>query len=253
MKKGNEDYFYIDGVHYDSMIKSRNVYEGVIFYLKQARKYGGPVLELACGTGRISIPIAESGIDIVGLDFSPQMLEQAKRNSKEKNLAIEWIEADMTNFTLGKKFSLILIPAAALNWVLENNSIENCLTFIKNHLEPNGKFIFNVFNPNLEILQRDPSERNDVDRYLDPNGEETIVVTGSNTYDKATQINYVKYYYKMKDKDLVKNLKLRMLFPQELDGLLHYNDFIIDHKYGSFSEDPFNSGSNWQIIICHKM
>ncbi len=43
-----------------------------------------------------------------------------------------------------------------------------------------------------------------------------------------------------------------MLFPQELDGLLHYNGLIIDHKHGSFEEEPFNSESNWQIVICHK-
>lgn len=252
MKKDNEEYYYINGQHYDNMIKSRNAYESVPFYIKQAEKYGGPILELACGTGRITIPIAQKGISIIGLDFSAKMLEQAKRNSKENNVEIEWIEADMTNFNLSGKFSVIIMPAAAMNWVLENKSIKKCLTCIKDHLNQDGRFIFNLFNPNLEILQRDPSKKYDIDKYPDPDGKGTVVVTVSNYYDEATQINHVTSYSRIKDKEIVKKLKLRMLFPQELDALLYYNGFIIDHKYGTFDEDPFNSNSNWQIVICHK-
>ncbi|MHA1932097.1 MAG: class I SAM-dependent DNA methyltransferase [Promethearchaeota archaeon] len=252
MKEDNEEDYYINGQHYDSIVKSRNAYEAVPFYIKQARKYGGPILELACGTGRISIPIAKNGISIVGLDFSVKMLEQAKRNSKENDVEIEWIQADMTNFSLSRKFSVIMMPAAAMNWVLENKSIEKCLTCIKDHLNQDGRFIFSLFNPNLEILQRDPSKKYDIDKYPDPNGKGTVVVTVSNFYDKATQINHVTSYSRINDKEIIKKLKLRMFFPQELDGLLSYNGFIIDHKYGTFDEEPFNSDSNLQIVICHK-
>ena len=253
MKEDNEEYYYINGQHYDNIIKSRNAYEAVPFYQKQAMKYGGPVLELACGTGRIAIPIAKKGIPIVGLDFSVKMLEQAKRNSKENNVEIEWIEADMTNFSLSRKFSVIIMAAAAMNWVLENKVIEKCLTCIKNHLNQDGRFIFNVFNPNLEILMRDPSKKYDIDKYPDPDGKGTVVVTVSNYYDKVNQINHVTSYSSIKNKEIVKKLKLRMFFPQELDALLYYNGFRIDYKYGNFNEQPFTSDSNTQIVICHKI
>ena len=252
MKEDNEDYFYISGQHYDNMIRSRNMYESVPFYIKQAKKFGGPILELACGTGRIAIPIAKEEISIVGLDFSAKMLLQAKKNSEENNLEIEWIEADMTNFSLSRQFSLIIIPAAAMNWVLGNRSLENCLTCVKKHLQQNGRFIFNVFNPNLGILQRDPSKKYQSYEYPNPDGKGTVVVTQSNYYNKATQISHVTSYYNIKNKETIKKLKLRMFFPQELDALLNYNGFKIDYKYGSFDEKPFNSDSNWQIVICHK-
>jgi len=247
MKEDNEEYYYINGQHYDNIMKSRNEYEAVPFYKKQAKKYGGPVLELACGTGRIAIPIAKKGISVVGLDFSAKMLEQAKRNSKENNVEIKWIEADMTNFNLSRKFSVIIMPAAAMNWVLENRSIKKCLTCVKEHLKQDGRFIFNVFNPNLEILKRDPTKKYKIDEYPDPNSKETVTVTTSNYYDKATQISHVTAYSRIKNKEIVKKLKLRMFFPQELDGLLYYNGFLIDHKYGTFGEEPFNSNSNWQM------
>ena len=85
MNDGNDEYYYIDGQHYDNMAKSRNQFpQSVPFYVNQAKKFEGPVLELACGTGRITIPIAQEGISIVGLDISTKMLDQAKINSKKK-------------------------------------------------------------------------------------------------------------------------------------------------------------------------
>ena len=252
MKENNDDYFYINGQHYDYEIKARNLYGAIPFYVKQVKKYGGPVLELACGTGRITIPIAKEGIPIVGLDFSAKMLTQARKNSNQDNLEIEWIEADMTNFSLNKKFSVIIMPGAAMNWVLENRDIENCLSCVKKHLMSGGRFIFNVFNPNLEIMQRDPSKKYEKCEYPNPNGEGIVEVTESNSYDKATQIIYAYSYYNIENKEVIKKLKLRIIFPQELDALLYYNGFIIDHKYGAYDEEPFNSDSNWQIVICHK-
>lgn len=252
MKKDNEEYFYISGQHYDNMIKSRNTYEAIPFYIKQAKKYGGPILDLACGTGRITIPISKEGIQIVGLDFSVKMLEQAKRNSKDNNVEIEWVEVDMTDFNLNRKFSTITMPAAAMNWVLENKGIENCLNSIKDHLNQDGKFIFSVFNPNFEIMMRDPSKKYKRKGYPDPDGKGNVVVTETHNYDKATQIMHYTSYHKLKNEEIVKKLKLRIFFPQELDMLLDYNGFKIDYKYGNFDEEPFNSDSKWQIVICHK-
>lgn len=252
MKKDNEEYFYISGQQYDSMIKSRNSYEAIPFYIMQAKKYGGPILELACGTGRITVPIAKNGVPIVGLDFSVKMLEQAKRNSKDNKIEIEWIEADMTDFNLKRTFSTITMPAAAMNWVLENKSIEKCLNCIKDHLNQDGTFIFNIFNPNFEIMMRDPSKKYKRIGYPDPDGKGNVTVTGTHHYDKATQIMHYTSYHRIKNEETVQKLKLRIFFPQELDMLLNYNGFKIDFKYGNFDEEPFNSNSKWQIVICHK-
>lgn len=252
MNENDDEYYYINGQHYDAMIKSRNLYLSVPFYIKQAKKYGGPILELACGTGRITIPIAKEGIEIVGLDFSLKMLAQARKNSRKHNLEIKWIEADMTNFSLQQKFSLIIMPARAMNWIIENRDIEHCLSCVKNHLRRNGRFIFNVFNPDLEILQRDPSKKYHVFDYPNPDGTGIVEVFQSNTYDKATQINYLNTCHRTKNEEIVKKLKLRMFFPKELDGLLYYNGFILEEKFGTFDEEPFTSESNDQIVICHK-
>src|SRR5262252_8922282 len=78
------------------------------FYLEEAQK-GGPVLELACGSGRLTIPIAKSGVDITGADLSPTMLATARDKAAAAGAKIEFIQSDMCDFALPKRFSLIFI------------------------------------------------------------------------------------------------------------------------------------------------
>lgn len=82
MKPADVDHIYFNGRYYDYQYKDFN--EDIPFWIKQARKYGEPVLELACGTGRITIPIAKEGIKIVGLDISQPMLAEAKKKAQKE-------------------------------------------------------------------------------------------------------------------------------------------------------------------------
>jgi SAM-dependent methyltransferase len=207
---------------------------------------------LACGTGRVTIPLAKEGLSITGLDLLKTMLKEAKRKAKEFDLEIEWIEADMIEFNLRKKFNLILMPGCAFNWFLELEWAEKCLSSIKKHLNLNGAFIFDAFNPNLDILTRDPSEIYPNAKYQDPDGNGVVIVNESNKYDKATQINEIKLIYSIADKKVNNILKLRIFFPQELDAILKYNGFKIVRKYGNFDQTTFTSESRRQIFVCHK-
>ena len=89
------------------------VREDIPFYVEEASRLGGPVLELGCGTGRITLPIAQSGIDIVGLDNSDGMLEVARRKARlleDGNGVVDLHMADMRDFSLGRTFPLVIIP-----------------------------------------------------------------------------------------------------------------------------------------------
>lgn len=254
MKKKVEVLEYLDARHYDLKFEAlmRGRLNDIPFFLNKAREYGDPVLELACGTGRVTIPTAKEGFSITGLDILDSMLKEAKKKSKEENLDIEWIEGDMTDFELNRKFNLITIPAVAFNWILEDNDIRKCLECVKKHLTSKGRFILTTFNPDLEILTRDPTKTFPNAEYPDPDGNGLITVRESNFYDKTTQINTVKYHYFIAGKEIINELKLRIIFPKELDALLKYNGFTIEAKYGEYDETPFNSDSKLQIIICYK-
>ncbi len=130
MKQIDHEPLYRDGRHYD--IQHRNFKRDIPFYLDQARKYGDPILELACGTGRLTIPIAKEGYNITGLDVSEGMLEKAKENAREKKLAIKWIRDDVRTFKINKKYKLIIFPFNSIAHLHDLESIDSCFKLFKN-------------------------------------------------------------------------------------------------------------------------
>lgn len=244
---------YRDGRHYD--LQTKEFADDIPFYLRQVEKYGQPVLELACGTGRITIPLAEKGIQISGLDVSEPMLSLARKKAEEKGVPVEWIQGDCRNFKLSKKFRLIFIPVNSIAHLHDLESLEACFSCVKEHLADQGRFIIDVFNPRLDILMRDPTKRYPVAEYPDPDGNGTVVVTENNVYDTASQVNRIKWYYRIgqEKEELVVENNMRILFPQELDALLRYNGFTIEAKYGDYDETPFTSASPKQLVVCHAL
>lgn len=241
---------YSDGRHYD--LQNKGFVEDIPFFLQQIQKYGQPVLELACGTGRITIPFAEKGIHITGLDISEPMLAQARQKASQKNVAVTWIRADCRDFRLNQKFHFIFIPFNSITHLHDLESLEAFFSCVRTHLADEGRFIIDVFNPRLDILLRDPKGRYPVAEYPDPDGRGKVVVTENNVYDAASQINRIKWYYKVESekKGRVVENNMRILFPQELDGLLHYNGFSIETKFGNYDQSPFRSTSPKQLVVC---
>lgn len=242
-------HIYRDGRHYDLQF---NHLDDLPFYLHQIEKYGEPVLELACGTGRLTIPIAERGIHITGLDISNPMLFQAKRKASEEGVEIEWVESDCRDFDLRKKFNFIFFPANSIAHLHDLESIEACFSCVKRHLLPNGRFVVDMFNPSLNFLTRDSSKRYPVTEYPDPDGKGNVVVTENNIYDSANQINRIRWYDKIDNQEeAVEELNMRIFYPQELDALLYYNGFTVEAKFGNYNMDTFVSSSKKQLIVCY--
>ena len=160
---------YLDGRHYDRLFA--NGREDLAFWISQANKYGDPVLELACGTGRVTTVLAQEGFKVTGIDNSEGMLKEARRKSAETGVKVEWRKADMCDFDLGKVFSLIILPANALCHLLDLGEFEACLANVRKHLTPNGRFIIDVFVPKMELLINEPGERSPFSEYDDPDGK----------------------------------------------------------------------------------
>ncbi|WP_292318759.1 class I SAM-dependent methyltransferase [Mesorhizobium sp.] len=150
--------FYARGLGvatYDLFVGGGLLTGDVEFYLDCAQRYGGPILELGAGTGRILIPLAEAGYDIVGLDLAPAMLEIAAAKLGDRPKAGErarLVEADMTNFDLGQRFALVLIPARSFQHVTTPVGQRATLRCVRRHLVPGGHLILDLFDPNFELL-----------------------------------------------------------------------------------------------------
>jgi SAM-dependent methyltransferase len=127
----------------------------VEFYLDCARQYGSPILEIGAGTGRILIPLAAAGHELVGLDISAAMLAVAATKLKaQADVAgrTQLIEADMTDFDLQRHFPMIIVAARSFQHLLTPNEQRQALGCIHRHLVPGGHLVLDLFDPYFELL-----------------------------------------------------------------------------------------------------
>jgi SAM-dependent methyltransferase len=249
----NYESLYSDAQRYDLVEGAYATGKFLDFYRRQIARYGEPVLELACGSGRLTIPLAESGIRITGLDISETMLNLATLKASERGVKLSLIREDVRSFNLGKSFKLIFIPAQSLTHLYKREEIENCFSRVRHHLAADGRFLIELFNPSVKLLARESNQRHSIGEYKDSSEEDSrIFVTEEVGYDAATQISHIRWFFRKDgdDKETALSFQMRQFFPQEIDDLLWYNGYLVEHKYGSYDETEFSSDSPKQLIVC---
>ncbi|HEY4212501.1 MAG TPA: class I SAM-dependent methyltransferase [Steroidobacteraceae bacterium] len=220
-------------------------------YLNLAREAAGPVLELACGSGQLIVPIAAGGLQCAGLDLSPPMVSAAKRRAAEAGAQVQLVEGDMREFDLGRRFSLVFIARNSLLHLSELDEFAAFFASVRRHLEPDGMLAFDIFNPSLQLLSRPPGERFPVMRKVSPvHGELTVEAT--NDYDRVSQVGRGTWFVStQKERDAwVFPLHLRSIYPQELLTLLALNGFRLERRDGDFSGGIFTGASVNQVCRC---
>jgi SAM-dependent methyltransferase len=260
---------YRDGRHYDAL--NSFLVADIPFYVEEAKrvrcldippyrkergKVGHRVLELACGTGRLTIPIAQSGVEIVGLDIAPSMLAHARAKAEAAGVKIQFVEGDCRSFDLGQKFALIFMAFNSMQHLHDYQSLAALFRNVRKHLAEDGRFIFDVFNPKVEILARANGDRRLEREYQDPDGAGTMAFEYSGMYDDASQVSHIQCYFVRRGANgeevdvRVEQLHLRSFFPQELDLLLRSQGFEVVDKFGNFERKPFASGDPKQVVVC---
>ena len=156
-----------------------------------ARKLGGPLLDLACGTGRMALRMAAPGYQVTGVDITPQMIARARQKAAEQAASIGWVVADARTFQLQKQFSFIYMLENAFQFFLTREDQEAMLARVREHLLPEGCFLFETRNPSprnlLEVRHPDPP------KYTMPDGGQ-LVTTEEQHYDPMTQIqHYIRH------------------------------------------------------------
>lgn len=207
------------------------------------------VLELCCGSGRLTIPIAME-YNICGVDNSHSMLEQARLKATKEGLKLDFIEADIRTLDLPHKYDLIFIPFNSIHHLYQNQDLFDTLNVVKKHLKEGGLFLLDCYNPNIRYIVEAENELNEIAEYITEDGRK-VLIKQAMKYENKTQINRIEWHYFINDSfHSVQDLDMRMYFPQELDTYLKWNGFTILHKFGSFDEDVFNSDSEKQIFVC---
>ncbi len=117
----------------------------------EVRGRDGSILEVGCGTGRVTLQLAQEGVSIVGLDLSPRMLTNARQKSQGLS-NVRWVEGDMKAFELAECFDLIMIPGHSFQFMLTPADQIECLTCIRHHLTPGGKLVVHVNHDDFSWL-----------------------------------------------------------------------------------------------------
>ncbi len=128
----------------------------IAFYERLARETGGPALELACGTGRIALPLAERGLDITGVDVSDGMLAIAQRKSETLPAAarqrLALVAQDMCELRLDRRFGCIVVAFRSFQHLLTVDLQRKALAAIRRHVVPEGRLALHLFDPRLDLL-----------------------------------------------------------------------------------------------------
>ena len=240
------------------LIYDANIYDGMNTNLADLQFYkrwlpknkDARILELCCGTGRLTLPIAKEGYDISGVDYTASMLEQAKIKASQEGLAIEFIEADIRTLDLPEKYDLVFIPFNSIHHLYKKEDLFRALKAVKNHLKEGGLFLLDCFNPNIQFIVEGEKEQKVIAEYSTSDGRE-ILIKHKMRYENTTQINRIEWYYYINGQfDSMQNLDMRLFFPQELDAYLEWKGFEIIHKFGNFTEEAFKDDSEKQIFVC---
>jgi SAM-dependent methyltransferase len=210
---------------YDRLTAS---HEDIPFFVERAKLSGGPVLELACGTGRITLPIARTGIEIVGVDISPKMLQRAIEKSRLENLAVQWVVGSFSNFSLKKRdFSLIFVGYHSIAHIVDFDSFQLFFSGIRNHLRPDGTVIFDCWNPGCL----------DMDLMGDPHLSPEEILT----------VNRLKWF----DGDV--SQRMLYFYPREFEALAKGFGFRVVEMLGDVDGRPYEPRGKRLITVFKKV
>ena len=218
------------------------------FYVHHALASGGPLLELGCGTGRVSLAMAEAGVDVVGIDISPRMLSHARAKAFERGLSprVAFQAGDMRTLRLGRTFGLVVMPFRSLQLVTTSEEQRAVLATAAAHLAPGGTLALDVFNPDPEMLADTGDERFVDSIVAQPDGG-SLIVYATNRWDHAAQLSHPHLWVEEHDAAGAtlaiheREFVMRYVRVGEMTDMLADAGFEVKAIYGGFDGEPFQS------------
>jgi len=249
---------YADAALYDYEYRRRRA--DITFYRELAKRRGGPILDLGCGSGRAAIPLARDGHHVLGIDQSPGMLAKLRARIADLPAAaaarIAVSNGNLCTFDVPGKYNLVIAAFNVLEHLYTRGELAACLARVAEHLAPGGAFAFDVQMPDLAWLLRDPVKRWAKTRFTDPTTKRAMFYSTNHDYDPVGQIANIRLYYEPVDgKGPTKIVKLsqRKYFPAELEALVSHSGFRMAERYGDFAWQPLDGTAESQVLVCERI
>lgn len=224
------------------------------FVEQWARSLGGPVLDLACGTGTIALSLARQDYQVTGVDVVPEMIAWATHKAAQQALSVEWVVADARTFDLQTRFPFIYMVGNAFQHFLTRADQEALLGRVHAHLPPEGCFLFGTRHPSPRNLYE--PRTSEPQHYVTGEGVR-LTITEQQSYDPITQVQRYTFsrrwlHLSGREETRVTHTALRYVFPQEMEALLYYNGFQIQGCYGGWREEPLTAASREMVYVCQR-
>jgi SAM-dependent methyltransferase len=229
-----------------------NVDFDIDFFLQEAKKARGKVLELTCGTGRVSIPLLQAGVDLTCVDYSERMLTLFRKKLAQRHLSCNTILMDITRLSLREQYDLIFIPFHSFSEIADRSKHVPTLERIRSHLTDDGYFICTLQNPKVRITSLNGTLTTLGTFPMDKG--RTLVVKSLLWYDAATHVVSGNQFYEIysSDKTVIgkKQLDIRFyLFTKnEFARLIQKAGFETAALYGDYAYAPFSEETSPYMI-----
>lgn len=229
------------------------------FYLECASRTTGAILELACGTGRLALPLAAAGHRVWGVDLSEPMLvvcrEKLSGAGSEIRQRVHLRLDDVSDMQLDRQFELVIMAYRSFQLLLTRPRAMACLKSAHHHLASNGLFIVDVYRP-YENLSEDwvSPEIHDWEHVDQRTGTVISKSHARKKIDLAEQIIHAEVYYQVTRPDgdvsqLVEPLVLKYYYQSQMESMLAEAGFRVVDRYGDYDKRPIGQGRE-QIFVC---
>ncbi|MDZ4657799.1 MAG: class I SAM-dependent methyltransferase [Bythopirellula sp.] len=241
-----------DGDAYDLVLK--DIPYGLDFYVTLARQASGPVLDIACGTGRILLPCLQAGVDIEGLDLFEPMLQTLRAKAASLGLSPRLHQADMSDFSLPQRYSLIMIPFNAFIHNMTQQAQIRCLELCREHLLPGGELAFDTFFPSLEIVGAPENTRVLEGEFPHPQTGLPMRMYDTRNFDRVEQVQHSLNELELLAVDGSvqtvhrSEVSSRFIYKHEMALLLRVAGFARWEIYGDFDRRPLTSENDAMIV-----
>ncbi|MFK7926809.1 MAG: trans-aconitate 2-methyltransferase [Myxococcota bacterium] len=247
-----KDDLYRDPSLYD--LEYAHQVDDAAYYARMAAECGGAVLELGCGNGRVTLPIARTGTRVHGIDLAQSMLDDLEQKlslePKSVQQHVTWAQGDFCHFQVEDRYPLVMLPFNALHHCESHHDVLSMLACARAALTPGGRFAFDCYLPDPTLYARDPDARHDERDFIDPRTGQALRSWESGSYDAMTQVHTVRYIYRdQAGEEFTIELFLRMFYPQELRALIDWAGFRVVHEASGYSGKPLQSTSLKLVMV----
>jgi SAM-dependent methyltransferase len=245
--------------YYDAEYENQPMLEhDVPFFLGHLPRKRQSILELAAGTGRCAIPLAQAGHHVIAVDFDQPMLDIASRKREAVGIKprdLEVVHHDVLRLDLKQQFDFVCIFFNTLLNFSTRQKLDRLMQVVRRHLKPRGRFWVDIFNPDLELLSRRHAEHLDPAVFYVPALDRTVHRETEITIDATHQLQHVTFHYRWFDAhgqqhDETVHFDLTFLFPRELQLLIEHHDMKLERFYGNYDGSKLTNDSPRIIASC---